>query len=902
MHKRSEPRFQVQSAVKVAALEQPTDVSDALLLDVSGAGMKIIAGVWWPVDTRVVVEMENHVVVAAVRNVNPRGPKFSLGAEKLISVLKHTLPADASREEWHKLLLAEIGEPQETPSLPPALMRESSALREPGMIQEGLPLNGMGAHYEPAGNMEATPWLSAPAAAKEMEAQPEMMEAQEAYAPGTEIAEPAAIAANLQMDTEVYAPLRVETPMEIAVAEAVVAPVVESAPIRESPPVMADEPVAMETRTEEADVSPGGLAAGRDYVVNDVVTDVVDDVLDEVVDAVADAMGNVLPEAHMRSEAPEEAAAHTGESAGNDAHSVPVEFLEAATEADSAAEETKPEAIWELEIQTVPEVVAISETVREAVAESTRDAGQALVSTQNFAPQLGLGQGPASEQTPPPLPMFLPRQTYTAQEILPQLTMALEPMPHEEFGMQLGAESEAENVLEEAAGEQAARKEATGADETGKAGAAPMTADAMAATAAEEGPFDEYADAPHMRLAEIDFAEPVRQSEISEESESISEMNHIVPGKNEIVEAHDVHHGVADDTRVSAEQHEEGAFAMKAPEAPLKNGAPEAGPDAPPMAAVLPKLPSLADPGRYMAPMKIAPQFGPAYGMAPTADVLTPISTMPAAQPEPPRKATPKKWIASSGLAAALLVVAALAFYYGPFRPTATSATRTVTPAAASGISNSQRAPSNAVPVSSETTGAPEAPQTASAKPDASASGSAMNPQAAVLAKVPVAAQAPAGAKAPVATQAPVAAPPNPGNPQVVAKAAPPAPAPPTAPTPTVPARAVAPTIPAPSGMRHAVLKASSLNWVAVCSDTKAEFSKVLHENDTIEIDFQHSAVFHIGTAGAAQINVDGKSIGPIGAPGEVKMIEISAAGVQPLGSGITADSRCSQLRAAAKH
>jgi hypothetical protein len=98
------------------------------------------------------------------------------------------------------------------------------------------------------------------------------------------------------------------------------------------------------------------------------------------------------------------------------------------------------------------------------------------------------------------------------------------------------------------------------------------------------------------------------------------------------------------------------------------------------------------------------------------------------------------------------------------------------------------------------------------------------------------------------------------------------------------------------------VLKASSLNWVSVCSDTKAQFSKVLHANDTIEIDFQHSAVFHIGTAGAAQINVDGKSIGPVGAPGEVKMIEISAAGVQPLGPGISADARCGQLRAAAKH
>jgi hypothetical protein len=140
MDKRSEPRFQIQSAIRIAAMDQPEDVSNALLLDVSGAGMKIIADGWWPVDTYVVVEMENHVVVARVRNVTPRGPKFSLGAEKVYSVLKHMLPADAPRATWHKLLANEMGEPQlsslqEEAAAHPATREHSPEPERPAAIQ-----------------------------------------------------------------------------------------------------------------------------------------------------------------------------------------------------------------------------------------------------------------------------------------------------------------------------------------------------------------------------------------------------------------------------------------------------------------------------------------------------------------------------------------------------------------------------------------------------------------------------------------------------------------------------------------------------------------------------------------------------------------------------------------------
>lgn len=115
MHSRREPRFNVRSAVKVAAIDQPAEVSAAVLLDVSGSGMNIISDRNWPVGSRLVVEMENHLVLARVCNGDARGSKFSLGAEKLHSILKLMLPLDAPRAEWHRILLAEADQTTEPP-------------------------------------------------------------------------------------------------------------------------------------------------------------------------------------------------------------------------------------------------------------------------------------------------------------------------------------------------------------------------------------------------------------------------------------------------------------------------------------------------------------------------------------------------------------------------------------------------------------------------------------------------------------------------------------------------------------------------------------------------------------------------------------------------------------------
>lgn len=460
MDKRSEPRFQVQSPVRIAAIDQPTLVSDALLLDVSGAGMKIITEGWRPVDTLLVVEMENHLVVACVRNVIPRGPKFALGAEKIHSVLKHTLPAGATRAAWHNILLAEMREPQNL--------------------------------------------------------------APEAVAPET------------------------------------VAKDLESGALRNAPERPSQEPPAAQR-------------------------------------------------SNQRAPAMETLARH-------------------------AADEAIPQAVISQAAPLAPEHAPLPER-----------AGETAI-----------------------------------------------PTPHE-----------------------------------------------------------------------------------------------------------------------------------AAPEIPVrKRPSPSPGADsAPPLASAFPAVSNTAQPGRLLISLPLAPQFGPAYGMAPTADLLTPVSTMPEL---PPETKTNPRWVASAAVAAGLLGLIVLAFYYGPFRPRASSAPRAA-------VTQPKVAP---LPVPSVT----EEP-------------------------LPAKAVAP-----PPPTQA------APG------KAA------------TLPP--IAPVKPTPEA-RRATVKASAMNWVSACSDGKPAFAKLLMAGDSIDVGFQHMAVFRIGNAAAAEIDVDGKSLGPLGPSGTVKILEISAAGLRVLPSSTSPEAEC---------
>jgi RodZ C-terminal domain/PilZ domain len=100
-----------------------------------------------------------------------------------------------------------------------------------------------------------------------------------------------------------------------------------------------------------------------------------------------------------------------------------------------------------------------------------------------------------------------------------------------------------------------------------------------------------------------------------------------------------------------------------------------------------------------------------------------------------------------------------------------------------------------------------------------------------------------------------------------------PAPAPVTTPAPTAPAPAPSPAPPA--GQSTALLEASGDNWVTACSDGKLAFTKMFAAGSKENLMFATRAVVRVGNAGALEISLNGKSIGPLGRAGQVRVIEL---------------------------
>jgi hypothetical protein len=99
MDSRREPRFQVYAPGKLTLLDSPERELECLLLDVSATGVKFVVNESLTVDEVVGLEVEEHVVLADVRYSEPRGDKFTVGAERIHAVDKGILPPDKSRSE-----------------------------------------------------------------------------------------------------------------------------------------------------------------------------------------------------------------------------------------------------------------------------------------------------------------------------------------------------------------------------------------------------------------------------------------------------------------------------------------------------------------------------------------------------------------------------------------------------------------------------------------------------------------------------------------------------------------------------------------------------------------------------------------------------------------------------------
>jgi hypothetical protein len=78
------------------------------------------------------------------------------------------------------------------------------------------------------------------------------------------------------------------------------------------------------------------------------------------------------------------------------------------------------------------------------------------------------------------------------------------------------------------------------------------------------------------------------------------------------------------------------------------------------------------------------------------------------------------------------------------------------------------------------------------------------------------------------------------------------------------------------AGKARATITASDRSWVTACADGNLVFSKLFTAGSKDNVDFTRRAVVRMGNAGPLEILVNGKTMGPLGRPGQVRVIELT--------------------------
>jgi hypothetical protein len=82
-------------------------------------------------------------------------------------------------------------------------------------------------------------------------------------------------------------------------------------------------------------------------------------------------------------------------------------------------------------------------------------------------------------------------------------------------------------------------------------------------------------------------------------------------------------------------------------------------------------------------------------------------------------------------------------------------------------------------------------------------------------------------------------------------------------------------------GNSHASIQAIGRSWVVACADGKFLLAKLFTAGNRDSIDFSRTALLRVGNAGAIRLNVDGKGLGALGAPGKVRIVELGREGLR---------------------
>ena len=88
-----------------------------------------------------------------------------------------------------------------------------------------------------------------------------------------------------------------------------------------------------------------------------------------------------------------------------------------------------------------------------------------------------------------------------------------------------------------------------------------------------------------------------------------------------------------------------------------------------------------------------------------------------------------------------------------------------------------------------------------------------------------------------------------------------------------------APAPPAPNPSRQVRIKVLSPTWIAATTDGKELLGRLFTEGDATEVEFTKVAHVRLGAAGGAEITFQGKPLGPLGRPGQLRLIEFTPEG-----------------------
>jgi hypothetical protein len=127
MERRDEPRFPITSPVKVTVLGKPDREMECLLIEISARGMRLVVEQSIHEDEILALEMEDHLVVAVVRNKQSRGDKYAIGAERIHAVDRGALSSEKPKGEQVRALLREKGWAIETETVESIIGQEAPA-------------------------------------------------------------------------------------------------------------------------------------------------------------------------------------------------------------------------------------------------------------------------------------------------------------------------------------------------------------------------------------------------------------------------------------------------------------------------------------------------------------------------------------------------------------------------------------------------------------------------------------------------------------------------------------------------------------------------------------------------------------------------------------------------------